>query len=245
MILELCQSILADIKAIPALDRDGVTAFLEDDGDPATNVFRNDETRLRIMVAATGHSRRQGAGPSTDGDEAIEVSIFENPTLRSTDDDTPHLTQAAEILASSLHWRSYDGFRPLRYIDMQRADVDSSDYRMVVSFQAQAALSTASAVAWGTGEATIYGEVSQKTVTAAGSVVFEPTRSGGTAYTGTRDLHFEIDLTCSAAISSEDDLPPLGTTFDYNSKTYTTTLASITSSSEDTSTVRLQGRTLS
>lgn len=241
MISTLLQSILADVSAIPSLAEAQARVFREDSADPATAVFRNDQTRLRVMIAATGHSRSQDSGPSTAGDAAIEITIFENPKLRKGEPYS--LTDAAEDIALALHWRSYEGFRHLRYIDMQRTDVDETDFRMVVTFYAQAALDLSDPVSWQADETTILGTVVSKTITSTGAAVLETDRSGDAAFLGVRDLHYEIDLVCKAAISSEDELPAVGTVFTYNSKDYSTTLASISTSSDDTATCRLQGRT--
>lgn len=243
MISTLLKSLLADVSAIPSLVEAQACVFREDSVDPATAVFRNDSTRLRVMIAATGHSRSQDAGPSTAGDAAIEITVFENPKLR--EGESYSLTDAAEDIALALHWRSYEGFRHLRYIDMQRTDADENDFRMVVTFYAQAALDLSNPVSWQADETTILGTVVSRTITSTGAAVFESDRTGDAVFHGARDLHYEIDLTCNAAITSEDDLPAVGTLFSYNGKSYVTTFASISSASADSSMCRLQGRTQS
>lgn len=242
MITALIQSILSDLQHLPALANADAVVFREDDADPAARVFRGDTSRIRIMVAATGHTRSQDAGPSTAGDAAIEITVFENPKLRL--DDSLHLTDAAEAVALALHWKLYDGFQHLRYIDMQRTDADEDDARMVVTFFAQAALDLTDPVSWTADETTVLGSVISRTIVSSGVPAFEPDCAGDAAFIGVRDRHFEIDLTCRAAISSEDELPPAGSPFEYNGKSYITTTASISSASEDAATCRLQGRTL-
>ena len=197
-----------------------------------------------VLVAASGHRRKPGTGASSAGDLSIELSVFENPKLnRRPGKSGPTVTSVAEAAKDALHWREVEG-RRIVYVEMQRTDADDGDYRMSVSFVAPLSLDPAHAVSWGIGDATILGEVTRKKVARAGVNVYEPGRDGDVRHVGTRDRHWTIDLTCTVTTQSEDDLPELGDTFTFGGRTYRVDAAELDADAEDTSTVRLAGRTL-
>ena len=117
----------------------GVTVTLEDKCNPALAI----EDALAkwgvlVMVSASGHRRKPGTGASTAGDLAIDLTVIENPGKnRKSGVDGPTVTSVAEAAKDALHWRTVEG-RRIVYVEMQRADVDESDYRMQVSFVALA-----------------------------------------------------------------------------------------------------------
>ena len=243
--LKLCEAIEDVLRKTPEIIADGAVVFTEDKFDPATKVGQASNTKLRIMISSTGHARRNGTGKSTAGDVSIEVVVFENPSRRTSNSTALTVTRAAEIIASRLHWQTFDGFDRLRYIDMARADADDHDYRMIVTFAACVALDPSKAVSWGIGEDIHLGEVTSKTVARGGTVVIEDDRRGNASRIGVRDRHWTIELSADVYEEiSEDDLPDFGETFAYGGKIYTTTSASLLGSVEDTTTVRLAGRTI-
>lgn len=240
----ICHAIAATLKdAFGGIQ--GVTVAVEDACNPSEAIEKTlGIFGVLVMVAASGHRRKTGTGASTAGDLAIDLAVVENPKRnRKSGVSGPTVTSVAEAAKDALHWREVEG-RRIVYVEMQRADVADNDYRMVVSFVAALALDPGHAVSWGIGDTTILGEVTRKTIARGGVNVYEPGRNGDTKYAGTRDRHWTIDLTCTVTTQSEDDLPALGETFAYGGRTYRTDSALMTSDAEDTSTVRLTGRTL-
>lgn len=242
--IEICNAVAAVLqrtfKDIPR-----VTVMAEDECDPAAEV-RNALGKLGVLVlvAASGHRRKLGTGASSAGDLSLELSVFENPRMnRRKGVVGPTVTSVSEAAKDALHWQTVAGRRIL-YVDMQRTDADNEDYRMSVSFVAPLALDPAHAVSWGIGDTTILGEVSHKEIARGGVNVYEPDRQGDAKRIGTRDRHWKIDLTCTVTTQSEDDLPEIGAPFQYGGRTYYVDSAAMSADAEDTSTVRLAGRTL-
>ena len=223
----------------------GVTVAVEDACNPSEE---RDKTLgsfgVLVLVAASGHRRKPGTGASTAGDLAIDLTLIENPKRnRKSGVDGPTVTSVAEAAKDALHWRTVEG-RRIVYVEMQRADAADDDYRMLVSFVAALALDPRSAVSWGIGDETILGEVTRKKVARGGENVYEPGRGGSAQWLGTRDKHWKIELDCTVTTQSEDDLPELGAAFTYGGRTYKVDSAEMTADAEDTSTVRLSGRTM-
>ena len=223
----------------------GVTVELEDSCDPSAAAEKAiGGWGVLVLVAASGHRRKPGTGASTAGDLAIELTVVENPKRnRKSGTTVPTVTSVSEAAKDALHWREAAG-RRIVYVDMQRADVAEDDFRMVVSFVAPLALDPANAVSWGIGDTTILGEVTRKDIARGGVNVYEPDRAGDAKWTGTRDRHWKINLTCTVTTQSEDDLPELGASFQYGGRVYCVDMAEMSANAEDTATVRLAGRTL-
>ena len=197
---------------------------------------------IRATVATTGHTRKPGIGASTAGDLGIEITLFEDPKKNRTGRADPFtITSAAEAIKDALHWLEHDGSR-LRYVGMVREDVGENDYRMVVSFVAFTTLND-DPVSWGTGDAAVWGSVTQKKLARGGTALFEPGRDGKARFVGTRDPHLKVELTCEVEAAGVG-LPELGWPFEYGGNTFYATLADLTESGEDTSTVHLAGRTM-
>ena len=223
----------------------GVTVEAEDSCDPTAEAEKAlGGWGVLVLVAASGHRRKPGTGASTAGDLSIDLTVIENPRRnRKSGMPGPTVTSVAEGAMEALHWREVEG-RRLVYVDMQRADMADDDFRMLVSFVAPIALDPANAVSWGIGESTILGEVTHKDIARGGVNVYEPDRKGDAKRIGTRDRHWKIDLTCTVTTQSEDDLPEIGAPFQYGGRTYYVDSAAMSADAEDTSTVRLAGRTL-
>lgn len=241
---DICREIAVVLREAFA-GQPGVEVAVEDACNPAEAVERTLASfGVLVLVAASGHRRKPGTGPSTAGDLAIDLEVVENPKRnRKSGVDGPTVTSVAEAAKDALHWRAAGG-RRLVYVDMQRADVAEDDYRMSVSFVAPLALDAAHAVSWWTGDATILGEVTRKAVSRGGVNVYETGRDGDVRRVGTRDRHWAIDLTCTVTTQNEDDLPDIGSEFSYGGRTYVVDLATLTADAEDTATVRLTGRTV-
>ena len=242
---EICRAIAAVLqKAVINGGMPGVTVVMEDSCCPADVVEKKlGKAGVLVLVAATGHRRKPGVGAATAGDLSIGLTVIENPKRNRLKVGDPTVTSVAEAAKDTLHWQTVDG-RRLVYVDMQRADVDDDDYRMLVNFVAPLALDLKHAVSWGIGEATILGEVTRKKVARGGINIFEPGRNGDSAYLGTRDRHWRIDLDCTVTTQSEDDLPDIGEPFVYGGRTYYVEAAEMSADAEDTATVRLNGRTM-
>ena len=223
----------------------GVTVALEDKCNPALAIEDAlGKWGVLVMVSASGHRRKPGTGASTAGDLAIDLTVIENPGKnRKSGVDGPTVTSVAEDAKDALHWRTVEG-RRIVYVEMQRADAADDDARMLVSFIAPLALDPRSAVSWGIGDTTILGEVTRKKVARGGENVYELGRGGSAQWLGTRDKHWKIELECTVTTQSEDDLPELGATFEFGGRTYFVDEAEMTADAEDTSTVRLSGRTM-
>lgn len=244
-ICELIANTLGEVKALAE-----AKVMVEDTCDPHAEVEEAlGKLGVLILVAVTGHRRKPGVGASTAGDFAIEVSVFENPQLnRIGRPDALTVSGAAEAVSKALHGQTVefgDGSKSkLVYVDMARTDADNEDFRMVVSFAAFKSLDPSAGVKWGV-EGEIVGEVVSKTMARGGTPVFEPDRHGNARFVGTRDRHWKANVTCTVpATLTEEDLPELGTPFAYAGKTFITETAEMVSAGEDTSTVRLTGRTL-
>ena len=242
--LDICNAITKTLQET-FREAPGVRVVAEDSCDPSAEVQKAlGKLGVLVLVAASGHRRKPGTGASSAGDLSIELSVFENPKLnRRPGKSGPTVTSVAEAAKDALHWREVEG-RRIVYVEMQRTDADDGDYRMSVSFVAPLSLDPAHAVSWGIGDATILGEVTRKKVAHAGVNVYEPGRDGDVRHVGTRDRHWTIDLTCTVTTQSEDDLPELGGTFTFGGRTYRVDAAELDADAEDTSTVRLAGRTL-
>ena len=248
---EICERILKILQADERLTSGGVRTFIEDDCDPTSKVEQALARKgVMVLVSSTGHRRKPGGGSSTAGDISIELSVFENPQLnRSNNLDSLTVTGVGEIAAEALHWTEVqfgDGTKSrIVYTDMNRADADKADYRMIVSFTAIKSLDAADAVRWGIDDDAVIGEVVQKTMSRGGVNVYEPGRDGNTRLVGTRDRHWKATIVCSVPASvTEDDLPELGEAFAFSGLNFVTDTAEMVSAGEDTSTVRLSGRTL-
>lgn len=223
----------------------GVTVELEDGCNPSAAMEKAlGSWGVLVLVATSAHRRRPGIGASTAGDLAIDLVVVENPKRnRKSGTQGNTVTSVAEATKDALHWREVCG-RRLVYVEMRREDAADDDYRMVVHFVAPLALDRTAAVKWGIGEATVLGEVTQKTVARGGVNVYEPGSDGDAVLLGTRDRHWRIDLTCTVTTQSEDDLPETGAPFEYGGRVYYVDTAEMTSAAEDASTVRLTGRTM-
>ena len=241
---EICKAAAKAIEGVFKGDS-RVTVQPEDSCDPSSAVARAlGRLGVLVLVAASGHRRKQGLGASSAGDLSLEVTVFENPKRnRAGGNEGRTVTSVAEAVKDALHWRELCG-RRIVYVEMQRTDADDGDYRMAIDFVAPVALDPAHAVSWGIGDATIFGEVTRKTVARGGTNVYEPGRNGDVRHVGTRDRHWAIDLTCTVTTQSEDDLPDIGGSFTYGGRTYCVDDASLTADAEDTATVHLTGRTL-
>lgn len=223
----------------------GVTVAVEDSCVPSLEIERAlGAWGVLVLVGTSGQRRKPGTGASTAGDLAIDLTVVENPRKnRKSGTEGPTVTGVAEAAKDALHWRSVDGMRII-YVEMARADGGDDDYRMAVAFTAFMVPDPTEAVRWGIGDETVYGSVTKKTVTRGGVNVYEPGRNGNARWIGTRDRHWEIELTCTVTTQSEDDLPKKGAPFEYGGRTYFTDEATMTSDAEDTATVRLAGRTV-
>lgn len=241
---KLCEEICEIVEKDEEIRAAGnVVAFCEDKFDPATKVTENAKTKVRVMIATTGHERKPGTGASTSGDVGLEITVFENPLTRK--DDAITLTGASERIAAILHWRNVLGSSRIRYLSMARADADERDYRMVILFAVELPLDPRKAVRWGTGEGIFLGEVVTKRTARGGVNVYEPNRSGDDTFVGTRNRHWTVALSCSVkAEITEEDLPEFGSTFTVGGRTYLTEGAELVESGEDSATVNLTGRTL-
>lgn len=241
---QICRAV-ADVLAAELAGIRGVTVVLEDCCTPSEEVEKAlGRFGVLVLVAASSHRRKPGTGASTAGDLAIDIMVVENPKRnRKSGAPAATVTSVGEAAKDALHWRTVEGHR-LVYVEMQRADVADDDYRLTVSFTAPLALDERRAVSWGIGEATILGEVTRKTVSRAGVNIYEPGRDGNAQHVGTRDRHWEIDLTCTVTTQREEDLPEIGSFFEYGGRAYKVDLATLTADAEDTATVRLTGRTL-
>ena len=245
---EICEKIcgiLSERKDLAA-----ATVRVEDACSPSDEVAKAlGKLGVLLLVAVTGHRRKSGVGSSTAGDFSIEVSVFENPKLnRKNRSDALTVSGAAEAVSEALHGQTVefaDGSSTrLVYVDMARTDADNEDFRMVVSFAAFKALDPAAGVKWGV-DGEIVGEVVTKTMARGGTPVFEPDRGGNARFVGTRDRHWKANVTCTVPAGlTEDDLPEIGAPFAYAGMNFITETAEMVSAGEDTSTVRLTGRTL-
>lgn len=244
----ICDEILRILAEDPVIKAAGnVTLQVEDRGDPAAKVTRAlRKAGVFCLISSTGHTRAPGSGESTAGDIGIEITFFENPTLSRADNrDAFTVTAAAEAARDALHWRTVNGAR-IRYVEMSRADADEQDYRMIVTFLLQEAPDPDKAVRWGIGEDIFLGRVIEREIARGGVVEFVPDQSGNENRIYTRNLHWTISLTCEVTDGiTENDLPAFGKPFEYGGKTYYCTDAGMSSAVEDTTTVRLAGRTLS
>lgn len=241
---DICRAVAGVLKEAFAGTM-GVTVAVEDACNPSDEVEKTlGRFGVLVLVATSGHRRKPGTGASSAGDLAIDLTVVENPKRnRKSGVAGPTVTSVSEKAKDALHWRTVEG-RRIIYVEMQRMDVDEEDYRMSVSFVAPLALDPAHAVSWGIGDATILGEVSHKEIARGGVNVYEPDRQGDAKRIGTRDRHWKIDLTCTVTTQSEDDLPEIGAPFQYGGRTYYVDSAAMSADAEDTSTVRLAGRTL-
>ncbi len=115
----------------------GVTVAVEDACNPSEAIEKTlGSFGVLVMVAASGHRRRPGAGASTDGDLSIALAVIENPKRnRKSGVPGPTVTSVAETAKDALHWREVEG-RRIVYVEMQRADAADDDYRMAVEFLA-------------------------------------------------------------------------------------------------------------
>ena len=223
-----------------------VEVFVEDKEDPAQKVKAAlAKSGVLVMVATTGHIRKIGVGGETVGDLTFEITCFENPKLnRARNKNAFTLVQAAEVIKDALHGRNLLGSK-IRYIDMSRADADEHDYREIVTFAAFTDLTQNDRVVWGIGEMTRWGEITQRKFSRGGNAIFEPVRDGYTRFIGVRDPHWIVDLTCEMPTRiTREELPNLGEMFTYTEMNFVTTDAEVVSSGDDSSTVRLAGRTI-
>ena len=244
---KFCEAVAAELKADEVLNAAGnVTVSIEDEISAADEVERQLGKRgVLALIATTGHARKTGTGKSTAGDIGLEVTVFENPKLnRATNKDAFTLTQAAEAIAETLHWKKFAGFKNrIRYISMQRADADEEDARMIVTFAVLQALNEAEAVKWGIGEKTIWGAVTTKERARGGTAQFEPGRDGKAKFVGVLDPHWAIQLTCTVETAAPE-IPDLGEKFEFEGVTYICSGAKSNENGEDGSTVTLSGRTI-
>lgn len=245
---EICERIAGTLGEVKSLA--DAKVMVEDLCDPHAEVEKAlGELGVLVLVAVTGHRRKTGVGASTAGDFAIEVSVFENPQInRDGRPDALTVSGAAEAVSKALHGQTVefgDGSKTrLVYVDMARTDADNADFRMVVSFAAFKALDPSAGVKWGV-DGEIVGEVVTKTMARGGTPVFEPGRDGSARFVGTRDRHWKANVTCTVPAGlTEDDLPEIGAPFDFAGMTFITEAAEMVSAGEDTSTVRLTGRTI-
>lgn len=241
---DICRAVAGVLKEAFAGTM-GVTVAVEDACNPSDEVEKTlGRFGVLVLVATSGHRRKPGTGASSAGDLAIDLTVVENPKRNRKSGVTgPTVTSVSETAKDTLHWLTVEG-RRIVYVEMQRMDVDEEDYRMSVSFVAPLALDSAHAVSWGIGDSTILGEVTHKDIARGGVNVYEPDRKGDAKRIGTRDRHWKIDLTCTVTTQSEDDLPEIGAPFQYGGRTYYVDTAAMSADAEDTSTVRLAGRTL-
>ena len=241
---EYCEWIKDTLDADANIQAGGnVKVLVEDRG----SIAGKDDAALAkrgilATVATTGHTRKPGIGASTAGDLGIEIRLLEDPEKNRRGRADPFtITSAAEAIKDALHWLEHDGSR-LRYVGMARDDVDEKVYRMVVSFVAFTTLND-DPVSWGTGDSAVWGKVTLKKLARGGTAIFEPGRDGKARFVGTRDPHLKVDLTCEVTVAGVG-LPEIGEPFEYGGNTYYATLADLTESGEDTSTVHLAGRTM-
>ena len=134
---EICHAVAATLREAFS-GQLGVDVAVEDACNPSEEVEKSlGRFGVLVLVAASGHRRRPGGGASADGDVALDLTIVENPRHnRKSGTQGPTITSAAEAAVEALHWRETCGMR-LNYLEMQRADVDPQDLRMVVRFEAQ------------------------------------------------------------------------------------------------------------
>ena len=133
---DICHAIAATLKdAFGGIQ--GVTIAVEDACNPSEAIEKTlGSFGVLIMVAASGHRRRPGAGASADGDLSIALVVVENPKRnRKSGVPGPTVTSVAEAARDALHWRTAGGAH-LVYEGMRREDVDEGDYRMTVEFAA-------------------------------------------------------------------------------------------------------------
>lgn len=132
----ICHAVAAALKETFG-GMPGVTVAVEDACNPSEAIEKTlGSFGVLVMVAASGHRRRPGAGASTDGDLSIALVAIENPKRnRKSGVPGPTVTSVAEAAAEALHWRTAAGML-LAYEGMRREDVDESDFRMAVEFLA-------------------------------------------------------------------------------------------------------------
>lgn len=132
----ICHAVAAALKETFG-GMPGVTVAVEDACNPSEAIEKTlGSFGVLVMVAASGHRRRPGAGASTDGDLSIALAVIENPKRnRKSGVPGPTVTSVAETAKDALHWREVEG-RRIVYVEMQRADAADDDYRMAVEFLA-------------------------------------------------------------------------------------------------------------
>lgn len=242
----LCEAIKALLEQDGTLSSSGDTVvFVEDRVDPNAEVKKNATTKLRVMVATTGHARGSDTGAAASGDTALEITVFEDPVRRRSRPDALTVTTAAEAIVAALHWQSVSGSR-LRYVDMARADAGEHDYRMVVTLAAEQTFGNGT-LAWGLADGSqAYGEITKKRTLRGGTALFEEGRDGMARHCGVRDPHVAVDLT--ANVESGSTFPALGDAFtcpvDGITTTFTCTASEITETSDAGTTIHLAGRTV-
>lgn len=239
-LLDVCKNLIEATDAFKAVP--GAVCLVEDRLNPAALAQRYAAHRMRVLVAAVAHERRANVGEQTFGAWTLQVTVFENATRRSENDDAPSLLDVAAAAVSALHWQTVAGARVV-YQDMTRIDESGEELRMVVTFRAWTGLAQG-AVVWGAGDALLSGDVFDVSYERGGVNVFEPSRKGDAKYVGTRDRHWKISVSALAAVSDPDALPDFGETFSYGGRSYVTESASLKLEGENVATIRLTGRTV-
>jgi len=103
-----------------------MAVIVEDNADIRTEIELGlAESGLQIVVAVTGFDRRGDSGAVLTGTVAIEIRILENPSLNRSESEGLTAQNAAEHLATCLHWSLWETVNgPLRFSGMNRDDVD-------------------------------------------------------------------------------------------------------------------------
>ena len=231
--------IAEEIKKIleenPDLQEARAVVFLEDKFNPEAVIKKYLSTRLRVMIAESGHHRTPGTGANTTGEHTIEIIVFENPLLRSATVEEPTLSTVANAIKEALHWQKI-GSAMLVYRSMRRDDAAANEYRMQISFAAYD-IPEGALVEW----QGIEGYATSVQVQREGVNVFEANSRGNDAWYGTRNHHMSVRLGVLANITA-DELPLIGETFAFQGKTWITEEARLTG--DDAAPVTLSGRTV-
>ena len=247
---DVCDAVAAAAGALDALAKAGnVRVMVEDRGVVDVMVAKAlAEAGVAAVVAATGHTRRDGSGASLTGTLALEIRVSEKPALNRRRNPAGMTAQdAAEAIARGLHRTKPGGFGAIVYDGLRRAD-EPDENVVFVDLHLEQSVQDGDAVAWGIEGGTAYGQIRQKRLSRGGAVVFEPNARGEDAWRGVRNRHLLVNMTVTIPASLAEDIPDLGDVFTCPVKGIDTdfvcTAAEITEQIEDEATLQLAGRTM-
>ena len=250
LLREAAETVAAAIRKLAEGIPGEVTCLVEDKGDI---IFETQKAIAKagvtVVVTVDRFARRANSGRTLAGTLTIDVTASENVPLNRARADCVTAQGVAEALAAALHWREFGGrfASPLRLAAFEKLYPSPKVTSVALSFQAEYSLGDGEAetVSWGIADgSTVYGDVTEVKDTRGGENVYEEDRSGDAKWVGTRDRHWQIELTCTVRGITKDDLPAKGATFEYGSETYVCDAASLTRTVEGVSTARLSGRTI-